>query len=316
VKLVANIFSIGNTCLDIILMHTNQLPKWSTEQFFKKTQWRSAGQGANFAIATASLGHPTCLVSNLGSDEISTRILADLQRMKLLDLKLLERTENATGFTVSVVRSDGERLFLTFLGHQNDFSLLHNKPRILQSLQKNDIIHISGYYMLPNLWNELPALVSQFKHRGAKISFDPGWPPSGFNRTERKDLRVVLPDVDYFEPNEIELQAMTRKRSVSSAVKEIRRICDGVIALKRGSRGSIVFSENTVITTRAFRVRAVDSTGAGDVFDAAFLTGIVRGIPLSLCAKRGNAAAAALMSSTNSGRFRFPTESSIQHFKS
>jgi sugar/nucleoside kinase (ribokinase family) len=314
VKLVVKIISIGNTCLDIILMHTNQLPEWSTERFFKETQWRAAGQGANFAIAAASLGHPTHLVSNIGSDQIGAGIHADLGKMRFLNLQFLEKASGSTGFTVSVVRSDGERLFLTFLGHQNTFSLLHNKRRILQSIQDNDIIHISGYYMLPKLSNELPSLIPQFKAKQAKISFDPGWPPFGFNKAERKNLNMILPHVDYFEPNETELQTMTGECTISSAVKALSRVCSGVVAVKRGSKGSITFAENRARITPAFKIRAIDSTGAGDVFDAAFLTGIIQDAPLSVCARRGNAAAAALMSNTNTGLSRFPKEANVKRF--
>ena len=313
-KLVVKVISIGNTCLDIILMHTDQLPKWSTEQFFKETRWRSAGQGANFAIATASLGYPTQLVSNIGSDQISARIEAELRRVKLLNLRFLQRAEGVTGFTVSVVRSDGERLFLTFLGHQNTFSMKRHEKRIVQSLERNDIIHISGYYMLPNLRDELPPLLHQFKAKGVRISFDPGWPPLGFSKSERKNLNAILPYVDYFEPNETELQAMTGRGTISSAVKAIRRVYFGVIALKRGMRGSIIFSESKTLVTRAFKIRALDSTGAGDVFDAAFLTGVIKSAALSTCAKRGNAAAAILMSNVNSGSSRYPTEASVSNF--
>jgi ribokinase len=187
----------------------------------------------------------------------------------------------------------------------------HHEKEILQSVEMNDIIHISGYYMLPNLQDELPLLLHQFKARGARISFDPGWPPRGFAETERANLNMVLPHVDYFEPNETELLAMTGSQIVPAAVEAIRRFYHGIIAVKCGAKGSIIFAERQPLVIRAFETHVLDTTGAGDVFDAAFLNGIIRGNSPSICAKRGNAAAAILMSNANSGSSRFPTEASI-----
>lgn len=306
------VISIGNTCLDIILLHTDNLPKWGTEIFFEETRWRTAGQGANFAVASGSLGNTTYLISNIGSDPAGARIEAELRTIKRLDLRFLRKTTGSTGFTVSVIRSDGERLFLTFLGHQDIFSL--KRDEIIQTAENEDIIHISGYYMLPHLREELPPLLQELRAKNVRISFDPGWPPFGFSRSERADLKTILPHVDYFEPNETELLAMTGENTINSAVRKIRRCFSGVLALKRGEKGSIIFSGNKRIISKPFKIRALDSTGAGDVFDAAFLNGSIKKEAVEVCARKGNAAAAILMTRGDSDRSRFPTESALNNF--
>lgn len=295
-NLVTKIISIGNTCLDIILRYTDRIPEWGTEIFLKETHWRLGGQGANFAAACCALGYPTHLVTNLGSDNAGTRLKSELRSIRLLDNRFLLTRPGKTGFTVSLVRSDGERLFLTFLGHQNFFSTKRNMRHIVQTVEKNDIVHVSGYYMLPRLRTELLDLLHVLRSREARISFDPGWPPFGFAKHERDDLKTILQQIDFFEPNETELLAMTRKARVSSAVDSIRRWFPGVIALKRGGRGCIVFSEKKPILVKAFKTHALDTTGAGDVFDAGFLTGVTRNYPLKACARRANRAAAIFIS--------------------
>lgn len=308
------VISIGNTCLDIILLHADHFPKWGTEIFFEETGWRTAGQGANFAIASGSLGNTTYLISNIGSDPAGARIEAELKTIKRLDLRFLRKTTGSTGFTVSVIRSDGERLFLTFLGHQEFFSLKRDEHKIIQTAENEDIIHISGYYMLPHLREELPPLLKKLRAKNVRISFDPGWPPFDFSRSERANLDTILPHVDYFEPNETELLAITGENTIASAVGKIRRRFSGVLALKRGERGSVIFSGNKRIISKAFKIRALDSTGAGDVFDAAFLTGAIKEDALELCARKGNAAAAILMTRGNSDRSRFPTKGALNSF--
>jgi sugar/nucleoside kinase (ribokinase family) len=212
---------------------------------------------------------------------------------------------------MSAVRSDGERFFLTFLGHQKSFSTKPQMPQIIDTVDKGDIVHISGYYMLPRLKAELPQLLRRLRERGTKVSYDPGWPPLGFAKSERKDLRAILAQVDFFEPNEAELLAMTGKTTILSAVNAIRHSFLGVIALKRGAKGSMIFSGRKQIVVEAFRVHPSNTTGAGDVFDAGFITGLVRNNSLDACARRGNAAAAIMMSKDKSDISRFPSKTTL-----
>ena len=293
---VPKIISIGNTCLDIILRYTNRLPQWGTELFLDETEWRLGGQAANFAVACCALGYPSQLVSNVGSDQVGKRLRTELKSENLLNTKFLQTTKGETGFAVSLLRSDGERLFLTFLGHQSLFSTKPYMKRIIDNLDARDMVHVSGYYMLPRLKTELPDVLRLVRETGARTSFDPGWPPFGFSKPERKNLNAILPWFDFFEPNETELLAMTQKTRITPAITAIRRQFNGIIALKRGKKGCTVLSGEKRLTVKALHVHALDTTGAGDVFDAGFLTGILRNDPLDVCASRGNRAAAIFIS--------------------
>jgi sugar/nucleoside kinase (ribokinase family) len=105
---------------------------------------------------------------------------------------------------------------------------------------------------------------------------------------------------------------MTGTRTIATAAKRIKRWYTGILALKCGSRGSIIFAEDNPIISKAFRIIPLDATGAGDVFDAAFLTGIIGGEGLKDAARRGNAAAAILMTSAASDFSRFPTRAALR----
>jgi len=141
VTVVPKIISIGNTCLDIILRYTNRLPQWGTELFLDETEWRLGGQAANFAVACCALGYPSQLVSNVGSDQVGKRLRTELKSENLLNTKFLQTTKGETGFAVSLLRSDGERLFLTFLGHQSLFSTKPYVKRIAENLDARDAHH-------------------------------------------------------------------------------------------------------------------------------------------------------------------------------
>lgn len=171
------------------------------------------------------------------------------------------------------------------------------------------MVHFSGYFAQPKLQPQVPIMMKAARRRGAKVSFDPGWDPGGFKPEIRNQIMDLLAEVDFFEPNLSELQAIAGVKSIRKAVRRVSRSFEGILALKKGIAGSQVFvGSKPVADTEAFRVKSVgDSTGAGDAFDGGFLDGVVRGKSLMESARFGNAAAALLMSSHGYGALRFPS---------
>ena len=307
------IVSIGNTCLDIILRHAQSLPRWGTEILFEESEWRLGGQGANFAIAARYLGLKPILISSIGTDDVGTRLRTELASAVSINKPLFTLEDSETGFSVTLVRHDGERSFFTFLGHQNLFTTKPIMRDILSTVESNDVVHVSGLYMLPKLREELISLFRRLHSKGARISFDPGWNPNGFSKASEEDFYRILSYVDFFEPNEEELKQLSGETTIQSAIRRIKPRFQGVLAVKLGWKGSkIVEPSDEGRYIPSFLTRVADTTAAGDVFDAGFITGIVRNDDLRLCAKMGNAAASIAISRRGKTSLRFPKLSEVQ----
>ena len=308
------VISIGNTCLDIILTPTDHLPRWNSEIVFPRSQWRLGGQGANFAIATALLGLKPILVSSIGTDVAGNQLRSELSMTKSINKRFLLREHSETGFSVTLIHRDGERSFLTYLGHQNLFTMRPIMRDLLKIITKDDIVHISGLYNLPKLESELSSPMSKLRNARARISFDPGWNPHGFTATERDRFYRLLSQVDFFEPNDEELMQLVGESNVRAAVTKVKRRYFGVLAVKLGKRGSMIIasSGNKVTVVQPYPTRAADTTGAGDVFDAGFIAGIVQGRSLEHSAMIGNAAASIAISKSGRASLRFPKFSEVQ----
>jgi sugar/nucleoside kinase (ribokinase family) len=304
---LAKAFSIGNICLDCILRYARDMPKWGREIFFDEGEQRLAGQCANFAIALAKLGCPTWVVGSLGNDETGNRFAREMSSIPLLNCTFLRQEGGITGFTISVIRTDGERSFLTFLGHQTNYSLGHDEGRIIENVQKGDFVHVSGYFMLPSLQEELPRFLKIVKSKGAIVSFDPGWDPTDFGESARKRTFACLTEVDLFLPNVAELMALTSTESPDSAIQRLARSYGGVTVVKAGEKGCRIAKKGeSLATVASYPVKVVDTTGAGDVFDAGFIYAMTCGHSLEVCGKFANAAAALSISRPGSPDTRFP----------
>jgi sugar/nucleoside kinase (ribokinase family) len=307
------VISIGNTCLDIILSGTDHLPRWNSEIIFPASQWRLGGQGVNFAIATALMGMKPLLVSSIGTDMIGNQIWAELFSVRSIDKRFVRREFSATGYSVTIIHRDGERSFLTFLGHQSLFSMRPIMHDLVRIIEEGDIIHVSGLYMLRRFESEFPATVKKLRSAGARISFDPGWNPDGFTAKQRGTFFASLSQVDFYEPNDSELMQLSGTSRVAGAITEVRRRFPGVLAVKLGKKGSMIIdTAGRETLVESYRTHAIDTTGAGDVFDAGFVLGIFQNRSLEDSAKIGNAAASIAVSKSGKATFRFPKFSEVQ----
>jgi sugar/nucleoside kinase (ribokinase family) len=130
----------------------------------------------------------------------------------------------------------------------------------------------------------LPALFKELKGAGLTISLDTNDDPSGrwggvFDQ--------LLEYVDILLPNETEACRMAQKATVDEALAELGRRVH-CVAVKCGSRGSVVRVDGKTFSAPAVYVTPVDTIGAGDSFNAGFLLGWLKGWPPDQCAYAGN----------------------------
>ena len=123
----------------------------------------------------------------------------------------------------------------------------------------------------------------------ATTSVDPNWDPSGL---WDDGLMALLPEIDVFLPNEMEALSLARISSLDDAVARLRSAGAGTVVVKAAARGVIGAQASETVEVPAFPLRVVDSTGAGDSFDAGFLAAYLNGEPLRRCMEIGTRAAA------------------------
>jgi sugar/nucleoside kinase (ribokinase family) len=154
-------------------------------------------------------------------------------------------------------------------------------------------VHCGGYFLQPALSPGIPGLFAEARRHGATCSLDPNWDPAA----EWAGVREAIAACDVFLPNEAELLAITGARDVDAAVAELAR--PGLtIAVKRGAAGGELHRDGVALCLPAPPVEVVDTTGAGDAFDAGLLRALLTGMEpdrqLALAVACGSLAARAL----------------------
>jgi ribokinase len=285
------VYALGNLTLDIVAAHVPDLPKWGTEATVESLLFRTAGNLGNFCLALAAMGIPPVPIGNLGQDRDGALILEELRNAGL-DTRLIRVEEAArTSISITVVKDDGERLFFTLPGQLKMITRAFVDSYI-DRLEDGSLVILCSLFQLPNL---LPAEVAEtaaaLKRKRCTVLVDPGWDPNGWQPDTVDGVRRLLSQVDYFLPNFEEAGAIAGSDSEARVLGFLKECGPANIIIKKGASGCLAWLDGRLHRSRAYATTPSDTTGAGDVFNAAVVYGLRNGIEASRLLDLANAAA-------------------------
>jgi sugar/nucleoside kinase (ribokinase family) len=284
------VICVGNLVADIV--ERGAPAQASGElQLVPTIELHPGGCGLNTAMALSQLGVETTLIGCLGEDVLGDILWGHAQRHQVA-AGLRRVPELATGAAVVRVGLDGERRFTHALGANQALT-----PSLisLEGARPETVLHIGGAFLLPGLLagdgRPLAALLVAARAQGLRTALDSAWDPTG---RWLQVLRPVLAETDYFFPNLAEAQALSGQADPYRALDILLDL--GVrraVVVTLGKAGCLAGTADGQRLRRAAPIiQAVDATGAGDVFVAGFLAGLVRQLSLDQALRLGSAAGA------------------------
>jgi ribokinase len=247
-------------------------------------------------------------MGKIGADYWGRFLIERLRREGVDTSKMVVSPHVRTGVTYAIVEG-AERSFITFRGGNASFSIQDIDLREV----KADIVHIPSFFLLEALRPHYAELMNRARSRGALVSFDTGWDPFGLWR-KTPHLMNALANADVFLPNLDEARKITGLTGADpkKLAFKLLRMGPKIVCIKMGPRGSLVSDGTRARRIPAFPVEVVDSTGAGDVYDAAFMLAYSKTRDVFSSARFASAAAA--ISVTGAGWERYPGFSDVNGF--
>jgi sugar/nucleoside kinase (ribokinase family) len=239
------------------------------------------GSACNTVVGVGKLGGAARFVGKCGAGTMGEFFENDLKRQNVEPALL--RSDSPTGRVLSIITPDAQRSMFTFLGASAE-----TKPQdIAPNFFKNAaIVHIEGY-LLFNLELILKVLETA-KSSGASVSLD----LASFNvvkESQEQLHHIVASYVDILIANEDEALAYTGHKDEARAIESLAANVE-IAVLKVGKRGSFIASRNQIVPIQPKTGSPViDTTGAGDLWAAGFLYGLVNGYALEQCGELGSA---------------------------
>jgi len=292
---------LGDINADII-GRVKSWPEPGKECLAERLELHCGGVAANCALALRQWGVSVQLVGCVGQDDFGGFLLKTLAASGV-NVRCVERTGKAmTGMLYINVTPDGQRTFFGSRGaNQLVGRLGRSRARLLARAQAASLV---GYSFLdPGGERAAQQIIRAVRQQNGWVSLDVGMEPS--QKIPEKIVRVAK-TVDLLFVSSEEAEALTSYRKPEQAFNSLLNLPIPAVVMKLGKRGCLIADGGTVRRVPAFRVRTVDSTGAGDAFTAGFLQGRLRGWSTPEAALAANAAGARAASVLGAGE-RLPT---------
>ena len=299
------ILVIGELNVDIVATGLRSTPEMGTEILAEDCELTLGSASALFAAGVARLGHSVTFVSHVGRDYFGDFCINALQQLGVLTRHVARKADEKTGVTIAL-SGKRDRALVT---HAGALATLTSDCINEALLKRHDHLHLTSYYLQKALQPSFADIFRRARALGLTTSFDPNSDPS--NKWSR-NIDNVLRYTDVLFVNEREASQLTRASTPKAALKILGTKVRCVV-IKRGSRGALAIQDGVTAADAGFKVTAVDTTGAGDSFDAGFVSAHVRQAPLSECLKIGNACGA-LSAMRVGGTAGQPTEAELKKF--
>jgi sugar/nucleoside kinase (ribokinase family) len=263
----------GELYADLILGGFEFWPEPGQEAFAKDYH-RAIGGGTSItACGMAKLGSRTAVLGVIGAD--GEWLIEQLEGCGVATAQIVTDPQEPTGFTVAVT-GPHDRAFFTYPGANRGFRNALAIAAAAERLYTARHVHLA---YSPNLATA-PELFEQIRANGCTLSLD-----VGFHEEWLRDPRTreVLRRIDIFFPNAVEAQQMTGETDPRRTLCWFADAGMARVALKLGPLGAALLWDGDIIFGSAPHVEPLDTTGAGDCFDAGFLHGWLRGEPPERC---------------------------------
>jgi sugar/nucleoside kinase (ribokinase family) len=282
---------VGGVQIDVVIVPVAELPAPAQTRLVQHVGFRTGGAGANTAIALSAAGAGVRLVGCVADDQLGRWLLEDLGRRGLAqDIVIVEG--ETTGLTVACEAPGRDRSFLTFLGVNEVWEerLIPADATDCRSLL------VCDYFCAPALRGKpTRELLARARATGVRTFFDTAWDSTGWAQDARAEVLGLLAEVDVFLPNDAEARALTGSSEPPERLaRELQTVSGGWVVIKLGERGVLAAGpEGAELAVPAAPARVLDSTGAGDAFNAGLIVALDEGAEWPDALRAGTALAAA-----------------------
>jgi sugar/nucleoside kinase (ribokinase family) len=286
----ARILVAGDANLDLVL-RGDVVPRFGQAEQLLEAADAVLGSSAGICAAGLTrLGVAVELCARVGTDLFggeTVRLLRDAG----VGTAELRAIEGPTGLSV-ILSAAGDRGILTLPGAMTALTgrdVLDALDRVAPAH-----LHVASFFLLPGLARELPGVLAAARERGITTSLDTNWDPAEV----WAGVEDCLPLVDVLLPNAAEAVALAGLDDPEAAAVALAAR-GPLVVVKNGAAGGFAAGPDGIVRAPGLQLEVVDTTGAGDSFDAGFLAAWTAGMPLTDCVRR--AAVAGSLSTRGAG---------------
>lgn len=283
------------------LYRVNRIAREDEESHITDFKESPGGSAANTAVGLARLGLKIGFIGKVSDDREGKLLIEDFEKESVDTNGIVTLRGGRSGAVIGFVDEKGERALYVDPGVNDS---LQFEEINLQYAQNTEFLHLTSFVgekpfrAQKNLIKALPDI---------RVSFDPG---ELYVRKGLASLQPLIKKSTVLFLNRNEIKVLTREEYEKGSKILLKRGA-GIVAVKLGEKGCYITDGKESHTIKPFKVKVVDTTGAGDAFCAGFLYGLIRGKDLYECAQLGNFVASRCITKIGA-RTGLPTQKNLQ----
>jgi len=239
---------------------------------------------SNAALDLARLGVRVGAAGCVGDDVFGQFIIDTLSRGGV-GVGGVHKVEGINTASTMVINVRGEdRRFISSPGANHRFTVDHVPPAWVEQAR---VLYVGGYLMLPGLENERALeWFRSARASGTKTVLDVVYLGG---EDCRRAVELLLPETDYFLPNEDEAAVLTGLSDPVEQAQAFRDAGAANVVITRGEEGCLMVGDGVRLRAGAYPIELVGGTGAGDAFDAGLMMGLLAGEDAAGCLRWASA---------------------------
>lgn len=287
--MMTDIVCVGIVVADVLGKPVDLLPEKGKLGLVEKMSLQIGGCAANVVIDLAKLGLKSTIAGKIGDDNFG-RFLLDTLKVENVDVSGLKIDSNvSTSASMVLISGDGERSILHSLGANAKFCFADINKDIIEN---SKILLIAGTFLMPGFDGDGTLKLLKFaSEKNVLCCMDTAWDSKG---EWLKKIEPSLKYLDWFMPSYDEAAEMSGKSKPEQMTEFFQSLGVKNVIIKLGKEGCFVKPAdcNGYLIPAFDKVKAVDTSGAGDSFCAGFIAGLYKGWDIPASAKFANAVGA------------------------
>lgn len=261
------------------LFRVDRIAKAEEESNIEDYVEACGGSAANTIVGLARLGCKTGFIGKVGDDREGELLCRGFD-CECVDASGIIHAKGKSGSVLGFVDKNGARALYINSGVNDAIALEEIKQ---DYASKSQFIHLTSFVGEKSLQTQKELLAALPK--GVKVSFDPG---AVYARKGFDSIEAIIEKTHVLLPNTFELEHLTGEGNYRRGADFMISRGVKIVAVKLGSEGCYVTDGHERLEIEAFKTQAVDTTGAGDAFNAGFLYGMLKEKNLQECGRLGN----------------------------
>lgn len=311
-----NVIVIGDANVDIIVPYPKFINHERTLVEYPNPALQGGGTSANTAVALAKLGVNTSFIGSIGEDQYGRYIKSDFQKEGVDISEMIIEPELNTVGVFAFIDENGERYLWGWPRVDQAFKYLDADKVSFEKIRQADWVHSSGMSLVydTSARKTIIKILKEAYEAGIPVSFDLNLRVDDgvLDPEYEKAVREVIGYTTYLlgsGTDEFAYLGQDRdwRKNAKSFVTDRR-----VVIVRNGKEGSYGFTAKEEVEAPAFSVKVEDTVGAGDVYNAGFISAVLEGKSLKQCLVTGNAVSGYTVA--KKGARNSPNKKQLQEF--